>query len=169
VVDSRTIARLEARIKERVAHAVEFELSDPRSAFVTITRVELNRDLSHGRIFYSVLGSEADKSRVAHMLEDAAGFVQRKVGKVLNTRRVPRLDWQYDDSIEKMAEMDRLIRQALDKDRSINPVAHGELPISEEDLRQYELNREIERFESGLDADGEPDADGDTDEDDGEL
>ena len=126
MADPRTVARLEARIKERLAHAIEFEVADPRTTFLTITKVELSRDLSSGRVFYSVLGDRGERSKAQHMLADAAGFLQRKVGRVLRTRHIPRLSWVYDDSIEKLAEMDELIRGALDKDREINPDAHGE-------------------------------------------
>ncbi len=126
MANDRTIARLEARIKERVAHCVEFELSDPRSAFITVTKVELSRDISNVKVFYSVLGSEADRSKVEHMLASAVGFVQGKLARVLKTRRVPRIQWVYDDSIELLDRMNRLIKGALEHDREVNPLAHGD-------------------------------------------
>ena len=49
MANPRSIARLEARIHERVAHCLEFEVSDPRSAFITVTKVELSTDLSIAR------------------------------------------------------------------------------------------------------------------------
>jgi ribosome-binding factor A len=86
--------------------------------------VELSPDLSIARIFYSVYGTEGDKSRVKHMLEGATGYVRGKVGSVLRVRRIPRIAWQYDDSIERAARVDQAIRDALARDRSINPGAH---------------------------------------------
>ena len=130
MANPRTKARLEARILERVAHCLEFELSDPRSAFVTVQRVELTPDLYTARIFYSVYGSEGDKSRVSHMLEDATGFVRKRVAGVLRVRRVPRLVWVYDDSVERAAQVSQAIRDALERDRSINPGAHAELDLT---------------------------------------
>lgn len=127
MANDRTIARLQARIKERVAYCVEFELSDPRSSFLTITDAQLSRDLSSVKVLYSVLGNEADKSKAQHMLASATGFVQRKLGRVLRTRRIPRITWVYDDSIERIDHMDRAIRDALEGDRRVNPGAHGEL------------------------------------------
>ena len=100
----RTIARLEAQIKRRAAHCLQFEVSDPRSAFLTITRVELSSDIQFGKIFYSILGDESDKSRTAHMLESAGGFIQRQIGSVLDIRHVPRLSWHYDDTLERVDE-----------------------------------------------------------------
>ena len=93
----RTIERLQARILERAANALEFELSDPRGGFITVTRVQLAKDLSSGKIYYSVLGSEADRRKVAHMLESAAGFLQRAIGRGLQLRRIPHLTWVYDE------------------------------------------------------------------------
>jgi ribosome-binding factor A len=100
---------------------LQFEVNDPRASFITITRVKLSPDLSSGRIYYSVLGSEGDKSNAAHMLESASGFLQRQIGRVLQMRRMPHLKWTYDESMERADEMDRLIREARARDRTINP------------------------------------------------
>lgn len=127
MANPRSRARLEARIHERVAHCLGFELSDPRASFVTVTKVELSPDLSIARIFYSVYGTESDKSRVKHMLDDATGFVRTKVGSVLRVRRVPRITWHYDDSVEYSARMDAAIRAAIEHDREINPTAHSDV------------------------------------------
>lgn len=128
MVNPRSKARIEARIQERVAHCVEFELNDPRTTFITITRVEVSDDLSIAKVFYSVYGTEGDKSRTAHMLDGASGFVKKQVGRVLKTRRIPSLRWIYDDSIELAARMHDTIQDALERDRAINPAAHTDLP-----------------------------------------
>ncbi|MFN0243530.1 MAG: 30S ribosome-binding factor RbfA [Planctomycetota bacterium] len=121
MANPRTIARLAARIHERAAHCLQFEVADPRASFITITKVELSEDLSVGKIYYSVLGSAADKSKAEHMLKSAAGFIQRQVSGVLSMRRMPNLRWYYDESMERAADMDQLIRKARERDRAINP------------------------------------------------
>ncbi len=145
MANERTIARLESRIKERVAYCVEFELSDPRSAFITITTVDLARDVAAVKVFYSVLGTDADRTKAAHMLESATGFVQRQLGRVLRTRRIPRIAWHYDDSIERMAKMDAAIDKALAGDREINPEAHQELRPKQADDNDV-VDVEYEQF-----------------------
>lgn len=120
MANPRTIAKLEARILERAAHCLEFEISDPRSVFITVTKVELSSDLRSGKIFYSVLGSAGDKKKAEHMLKDAAGYLQRQIAKVLKVRRVPHLKWFYDDSVEFAARMDSAIDEALARDRAIH-------------------------------------------------
>jgi len=146
MINPRSKARIAARIQERVAHCIEFELNDPRSTFITVTRVEVSDDLSIAKIFYSVYGTEGDKSRTAHMLEGATGFVRRQVGRVLKTRFIPDLRWIYDDSIERAAHMNDVIQEAIEKDRAINPAAHSEIPPPPPAEKPDELDKEYLDF-----------------------
>jgi ribosome-binding factor A len=139
LANPKTIARLEGLIHRRAAYCLQFELNDPRSGFVTVLRAELSKDLSVAKIFYSVLGDEADRARAARMLEHAGGFIQRQVGRVLHLRRVPHMKWIYDDSIVEAARLDELIQRARERDRTINPAltegdaaVQPELPPEEE-------------------------------------
>ncbi|MEY2786794.1 MAG: ribosome-binding factor RbfA [Planctomycetota bacterium] len=123
MANPRTIARLQERIRERAAYCLQFELNDPRAGFITITKVELTADLSIAKIHYSVLGEASDRTKVAHMLEHASGFIQRQIGRVLELRRLPSLRWIYDASAEEAADIDRIIREARERDKRINPGA----------------------------------------------
>ena len=146
MVHPRSKARIEARILERVAHCVTFELNDPRATFITVTRVEASDDLATAKVFYSVYGTEGEKTRTARMLEDASGFVRKQVARVLNTRRVPALRWIYDDSIERTAQMQQTIQDALERDRAINPSAHAEVPPAAPEEKPDEIEREYLDF-----------------------
>ena len=126
MANPRTLARIEAQILRRAAHCLQFELNDPRAGFVTLTRVELTKDMSIAKMHYSVLGDETDLRRVEQMLEHASGYVQRQVAGVLQLRRAPHLRWYYDDSVAEAARLDALIREARERDRSINPEIGGE-------------------------------------------
>ena len=121
MANPRTIARLQSRIQERAAYCLQFEVNDPRASFITITKVALSPDLTSGKIYYSVLGSESDKSQAEHMLRSAAGYIQRQVARVLDLRRVPHLKWMYDESVEHAADLAKLIQDARARDREINP------------------------------------------------
>ncbi len=153
MANPRTIARISARIQERAAHCLQFEIRDPRASFVTVTRVETTNDLSLAKVFYSVLGDEGDRSKVEHMLEHATGFIQRQVTRVLRMRRAPALRFVYDDSIETAAAMDQLIREALERDRRIDPTLAereaNEARLAAEDARLREAARITER-DAGL-------------------
>jgi len=157
MTNPRTIARIASRIQERAAYCIQFEIRDPRATFVTITRVEMSNDLGIATIHYSVLGDEGDRSKAAHMLDHAVGFVQRQVARVLHMRRVPNLRFAYDDSIEHAAAMDRLIREARDRDRRIDSTlaereANEARIAAEDDAREVaarEAVRRAERIEDG--------------------
>lgn len=154
----RTRARIEARIRERAAYCLEFELNDPRSTFITVTRVEVSPDLSSAKIFYSVLGDQGERSKASHMLADATGFIRKQVGRVLRMRRIPRMTWFYDEKIEYQAEMEEKIAAALNRDRTLNPRAHASepKPASETGSRQ---KKEAEASEEREDAEGDPSGD----------
>ena len=119
MANQRTIARIEGAIKRRVAHCLQFEVADPRAGFVTIIAAELTPDLAKVTVRWSVLDPEEERVRVEKMLEHARGFVQRKMGRVLSLRRMPRLEWKYDDTGIEAARMDLLIRDALTKDANV--------------------------------------------------
>lgn len=131
MANERTRARIASRIKERAAYCIEHELNDPRTHFITITEVEVSSDLTSASLRYSVLGTPAQRRQVEQMMTKAAGFIQRQVGRVLQTRTVPRLTFYYDDSLERAAAMDAAIQAALNKDRKVNPSAHAEIEIKD--------------------------------------
>ena len=119
MANPRTIARLEAVIQRRVAYCFQRELNDPRAEFITVVRVELNADLSIAKIFYSVLGDEADRTKTEHLLEHAKGFIRKQLGKVLKTKTIPELRFESDTTLSDAGRLDDIIRTALHKDRSI--------------------------------------------------
>jgi len=118
MANPRTVARVSARIQQRVAHSLQFELNDPRSGMVTVTEVRLSADMRNATILWS-LTEEKDRSKTKHMLEGATGFIRKQLGRVLETRVIPALRWEYDDRIAKAAEMESLIERAISRDEDI--------------------------------------------------
>lgn len=119
MANPRTIARIEAAIQRRAAHCLQHELADPRAQFITIVRVELNSDLSVAKLHYSVLGGDGDRSKAAHMLDHASGFIRKQVGRVLETKTIPELRFVPDTTVSDAQRMDDMISQALKRDRAI--------------------------------------------------
>ena len=119
MASERTIQRIQAQIQRRIAHCLQFELSDPRASFVTIVRVELNSDMTTAKVLYSVLGDDADKSKAAQMLEHAKGFIRRQVAGILRTKSVPEIRWVFDDSIGEARRMEELIEEARERDEEV--------------------------------------------------
>lgn len=120
----RRIARLQRVILETAATAVHRDLADPRIGFVTLTRVQLARDLTAATIFWSCLGTEADRRKSARALEDATALVQAVVAGALGTRVTPALRFRYDPSLANAARLEGIFEK-LRRER-------GEVPAPEE-------------------------------------
>lgn len=83
---------------------------------ISILEVKVSKDLSHARVLYSVLGTDADKRTAERFIEDARGFIQKTVAEGLEIRTSPHLDFVRDDSIAKGAEVSKLIDKAIEAD-----------------------------------------------------
>lgn len=104
--------RLGAQVLRTLSEVLRFETKDPRLAAVSLTAVELSRDLSVARVYYSLLDPDADPQPVQEGLERASGFLRSRLGQSLEVRHVPELRFAHDDSIAKGAEISRLIDSA---------------------------------------------------------
>ncbi len=85
------------------------ELKDPRIGFVTVTAVQVTRDLEHATVWVSVLGSEKVREQALAALEGAAGVLQARVNRELHLRRTPHLRFTYDAAVERGVQMSSLI------------------------------------------------------------
>ncbi len=87
------------------------ELKDPRLRGVTLTHVEMDDDLRHGRIFFSHLEGAAHVTAIKAGFGSARGFIRRELGRALGLRYAPELDFEYDPGIERAARIDALLRE----------------------------------------------------------
>jgi ribosome-binding factor A len=107
--------RLASQIQRELASLVRNSLKDPRLSAPTILEVQVSRDLSQAKVFFSVLDpDEAEQSLRA--LKHASGYLQREVGKVLKSRITPKLVFIYDDSDIRGRTMSELIDSAIARD-----------------------------------------------------
>jgi ribosome-binding factor A len=105
--------RVGEQIQRELASLLHEEIKDPRLGMVSISGVTVSRDLAHARIYVSVLGDEAAVTASLQVLNNAAGFLRRRLGQQMRIRAVPRLRFHYDQSIEEGARMDALIKAAI--------------------------------------------------------
>ncbi|HEY7017894.1 MAG TPA: 30S ribosome-binding factor RbfA [Gaiellaceae bacterium] len=101
--------RVNEALREVIASAIAGELEDPRIGFVTVTGVETSPDLHHARVFVSVLGSEAKRSKTLAGLAAAHGVLQARVARQLRMKRTPQLAFEYDPTVERGVRMTQLI------------------------------------------------------------
>jgi ribosome-binding factor A len=134
------IQRLQELIRHRAATVLLRDINDPRIRLVTITRVKLDRDLALCRIYWSTLESGGPRTAIVRGMEDARGFIQREVARILRTRRTPRIELVFDESIEGMERMSRLIQDAREEDRA-RALARGDSLDEGEDREAEEPQR----------------------------
>ncbi len=128
---ARRVKRLQQVILQAAAKHVQQELDDPRLGVVSITRVKLSPDLSHGLIFWSVLGDEVQTRTTERGLEGALASIQRAVAGALQTRTTPRLELRYDDGLAQAARLEEIFTQLRDE-RGDDEQAEGSEEPSED-------------------------------------
>jgi len=103
---SRRLERLNGLFREELSDLLLRQVKDPRLAeFVSITRVLVSPDLSHARVFVSVMGSEEEKTSTLEGLTAAANYLRRQLNNRITLRRMPELSFRRDDSLEKGAHI----------------------------------------------------------------
>ena len=115
---SRT-QRIGDQMQRELAQLIRREVKDPRLGLVTITAVDVSRDIGHAKVFITVMGqddAEAIKESLK-VLNDAAGFLRMQLGKAMKLRSVPQLHFHYDESVQRGAHLSALIERAVAEDR----------------------------------------------------
>lgn len=110
-MNERRVHRLENQIKARVAEVLQREIADPKLGFVTVSGVELDREIKLCKIFWSTLGGEKDRHRSEQALDRANGFIRRQIAQVLHTRTVPAVRFVFDESIEGSIRVSNLLAE----------------------------------------------------------
>jgi ribosome-binding factor A len=117
---SRT-QRIGDQMQRELAQLIQREIKDPRLGLVTITAVDVSRDLSHAKVYVTVMGQEETPDNInqtLRVLKDASGFLRMMLGKAMQLRTVPQLNFSYDASVRRGAELSALIERAVAEDNS---------------------------------------------------
>lgn len=113
------------------------EVHDPGIGFITLTRVQLTPDLQLARVFYTSLGDPKARTETARALERATGFFRRQIGaRLQHLRRVPELEFRFDESIANQDRIERILRDihAEDAQRASEVESPVPSPASREDV-----------------------------------
>jgi len=114
---SRTL-RVADQIQRELADLIQHEIKDPRVGQITITAVEVTRDYSHAKVFYTTLGSKEDNFLVEKGLEHAKGFLRSNLSHRMKLRIIPQLHFIYDESVERGVRLSKLIDEAVAQERT---------------------------------------------------
>ena len=85
------------------------EVKDPRISFVTIIDVAVSPDMRIAEVYYVVHGSDNKKRETMSGLQSSAGFIRRELGKRLHLKRIPELNFRYDETLDQGFHIDKLL------------------------------------------------------------
>ncbi|MEO3679392.1 30S ribosome-binding factor RbfA [Rheinheimera fenheensis] len=112
------VDRLSQQMKKEMAVILQREIKDPRlHSMITVSDVEVSRDLSHAKVFVTFLGLADDKVEDnLKILNDASGFVRSLIGKRIQARIVPHIRFVFDESLNEGIRMANLVSNARAED-----------------------------------------------------
>jgi ribosome-binding factor A len=96
---------------EIISELLSKDIRDPRIGAVTVTGAKVSKDLRHAQIYFNLLGKRESRKEVLAGLKSATGFIRSKVGKQLNLRFVPVIEFIYDESEDEAQRIDELLKQ----------------------------------------------------------
>jgi ribosome-binding factor A len=111
--DFTRAARVADQIQRDLSGLIRQEVKDPRIGLVTITAVEVSRDLSHAKVYVSSLAGAEASGESVQALQHASGFLRSQLAQMLKIRSIPQLHFVYDASVERGARLSKLIDQAV--------------------------------------------------------
>lgn len=113
--------RVADHLQRELAKLIQQEVRDPRVGMVSITSVDVSRDLRYARVYYTALGSDSSEEAVesTEALNRAAGFLRSQLSRDSSMRSVPQLKFHFDASVGQGRHMEDLLRRAADADREL--------------------------------------------------
>ncbi len=103
-------------MQRELAPIIRHEITDPHLGMITVSGVEVTRDLAHAKVFVSVLGGEGDVEAAMHALQKLAGKIRYRLAHEMRIRTMPELHFVYDESLVRGAKLSALIDEAVAKE-----------------------------------------------------
>ncbi len=102
--------RVAEEIRQELGTLLQREVHDPGIGFVTITRVHVTGDLQLARVYYTTLGDQKARAETARALRRALPFLRRQIGQRLRLRRVPEVEFRFDQGVENENRVERILQ-----------------------------------------------------------
>lgn len=118
---SRT-QRVADHLQRELAGLIQHAVRDPRLGMVSITGVDVSRDLGHAKVYYTLMEADsgAEAEQATEVLNNAAGFLRSELSRDSSMRSVPRLRFYFDNSVGRGRYMEDLISRASAADRKFD-------------------------------------------------
>ncbi len=108
--------RVQEALRQEISRVTLEEIKDPRVGFLTITKVELTKDLRFAKVYFSVLGGAKEKALALKGLNSAKGYIKGVIADRIKLRLVPDISFRIDESIEHTGEIYDLFKMIKKKD-----------------------------------------------------
>jgi ribosome-binding factor A len=105
--------RISEQIRRELAEVIQSELKDPRVGMISLTDVEVSPDYAHAKVYFSSMAGSDTLDSVQAGLQQASGFLRSELGKRISIHMIPQLHFVFDDSLERGAELSKLISEAV--------------------------------------------------------
>ena len=123
--------RLNSLLKEVISEVIKRDVRNPHvTELVTVTRVQISKDLRHAKVFISVIGTDPQKAETIAALTSAAGFIAVNSSQKVTMRYFPELRFKLDDSVDKHMRIEELLGEiSKERESRPQPLDDGNSPI----------------------------------------
>jgi len=103
--------KVQELLLQEISSLIQRGLKDPRIGFATVTGVNLSNNLKHAKVYISVLGTEFEQQNTIASLANASGFIRGCLGKNLDLRYIPTLEFVLDETAKRVAKINKIINE----------------------------------------------------------
>jgi ribosome-binding factor A len=113
-MSSTRVPKIEDFLKKEISQIISSQVKDPRYKFLNIVDVKCSSDLGVAKVFYTIINGDISNSPDKRSLEKFSSMVRSKLSKFMQIRRVPKLIFKYDESLERYNNIDALLNSLSD-------------------------------------------------------
>jgi ribosome-binding factor A len=113
---SHRAERIAEQLREEVSQIVSTEIADPGVGLVTVTRVKIAPDLSLARVYWTLMGDEAERQKTQKALARAASYVRHLLSVRMSLRRSPEVQFVYDKSVAAQDRVEEILQEIKQED-----------------------------------------------------
>ncbi len=129
---SHRIERVAEQIREEVSQILATEVADPGVGLVTVTRVKVTPDLSLARVYWTIMGTMAERKETQKALARAAAYVRHLLSTRVNLRHSPEVVFTYDQSVAAQDRVEQILQELKQEEQALRHTS-GQARSSETD------------------------------------
>lgn len=141
-MSNRRVLKAAQAIREVVSMSILTDIKDPRVRDVTVTFVEVSADMRMAKVHVSVMGDEGKQNLCLQGLQSSAGFLQSKIGKRIDTRYTPKIQFHLDKGMQNAMMVTRILEEVLppEETSAVDPQSMQQVDESSEAASESDFN-----------------------------